>query len=291
MKTKDKKKTGKTAKAKTKITAKKVSAPKTVAKSKKITKSETPKKKTVARKKVSTGVPKKVKEKAKKTTKTLKAKTSVKKPEKKSLSKPASTKAQKTIKIKILTETAAKKTAVKTSSGVFSKSIKAVRKEIIKPVKLEKTPLKIFLPEENKPSDIVQDILCHGLSEEYGEDELFIMAVDPDYVFASWEITENTISKEKGSLNIRVYDVTGIKPSRKKYDRYFDIRIHNRIGSDFFEIKMHGRDVVMEIGFVTPTGKFKSIMRSNRVSVPELLKFDKLGIVKKLYDAGIPVGY
>ncbi|MEW6107812.1 MAG: DUF4912 domain-containing protein [Nitrospirota bacterium] len=163
-----------------------------------------------------------------------------------------------------------------------------IAEELKKP---PKPPLKIFLPGEERIEEIVQEVLYHELPEEFGENELFITAVDPHYVFVSWEINKDDISKGEGDLNIRTYDVTGIEFDGSNSNRILDIRIKNRVGSGFFDIDMHGRDVIMEIGVLSSKGRFKPIIRSNRVSVPRLLSFDELGIVQKLYKSGIPVGY
>ncbi len=139
---------------------------------------------------------------------------------------------------------------------------------------------------------MIQDVLYHGLPGEYGENELSVMAVDPNYIFASWEVTEDEVSRNEGDLVIRMYDVTGIRFNGSNANSYFDIRINNRVGSGFFETTMHGKNVIMEIGFIGGGKRFRAIKRSNCVSVPRImLTFDEIGIAKRLYESGVPVGY
>jgi hypothetical protein len=54
---------------------------------------------------------------------------------------------------------------------------------------------------------------------------------------------------------------------------------------------MPGRSVVAEIGLLLADNTFKPILRSPVVSFPKLLAFDELGIVRKLFEAGMRVGY
>ncbi|OGW28376.1 MAG: hypothetical protein A2X59_02550 [Nitrospirae bacterium GWC2_42_7] len=158
-------------------------------------------------------------------------------------------------------------------------------------IKPEKTNLKIFLPQKEQVEDIIQEVLSTGLKAEYGENDFFIMPIDPKYTFVNWEITGEAFLKAKGTLNIRAYDITGIIFDGNNFNKFFDININNRSGSGFFEINMQGCDVVMEIGFLQHDGRFNSIIRSNIVTIPSLMTFDELGIVLKLYEAGVPVGY
>lgn len=157
--------------------------------------------------------------------------------------------------------------------------------------KPEKTKLKIFLPEKDQVDEIIEVVLYQGLQDEYGENDFFIMPIDPNYIFVNWEITKEAFLKGRGTLNIRAYDITGLIFDSSNFNKFFDININNRTGSGFFEINMPGCDVIMEIGFLHHDGRFKPVIRSNRVSIPSLMTFDELGIVQKLYEAGVPVGY
>ena len=67
------------------------------------------------------------------------------------------------------------------------------------------------------------------------------------------------ISPEKqANLLLRVYDVTGIDFDGTNANRFFDISLRNRADSKFFDIKMQGRDIIMEIGLLHPEGTFKT---------------------------------
>ena len=154
-----------------------------------------------------------------------------------------------------------------------------------KPKKISK--LKVFLPEEELPPEEAQ----RKLPEEYGENELLLMEVDPSIVFVSWEIKPDDISGETGKLALRVYDVTGIVFDGTNANRFFDIALRSRSDSKFFDIKMQGKDIIIEIGLLHPDGTFKAIKQSNRVSMPELQIFDEFGITGPLSDTETLIGY
>jgi hypothetical protein len=122
------------------------------------------------------------------------------------------------------------------------------------------------------------------LPREYGENDLLIMAVDPGTVYAAWEITRDRLPGGGKDLALRLVDAAGGGASR-------DIRVAERVGSGFFEIRMPGTDIVAEIGLLSAHGKFMPILRSPVVSFPRLPAFDELEIVRKLFEAGIRAGY
>lgn len=165
----------------------------------------------------------------------------------------------------------------------------APSKEETKPQKASN--LKVFLPEESLLPEEAQQAPLPQLPEEYGENELIVMEVDPSIVFVSWEIKPEAISGEAGKLALRVYDVTGIDFDGANAHRSFDISLRNRADSKFFDVKMQGREIIMEIGLVHPEGAFKALKRSNRVSMPALQTFEEIDITGPLSDDERLVGY
>lgn len=175
------------------------------------------------------------------------------------------------------------------SAGEAAPLRPAVPQEVVAPKKA--TALRIFLPEEALPPEEPLTPPDLALPEEYGENELLLMEVDPSVVFVSWEIRPEDIAGETGRLILRVYDVTGIDFDRLPALSFFDIPVRNRVDSRFIDIKMPGRDVIMEIGLLGPDYALKAIKRSNRVSMPALQTFDELGITGPVSDENIPFGY
>jgi hypothetical protein len=141
-----------------------------------------------------------------------------------------------------------------------------------------------------KGKKVFEGVSPAGLPEEYGENELILMTVDPNVVFVDWEIRKEEVPEAKDGFTLRVFDVTRSESGRFRPDSFVDIKIDGRVGSGFFELKMPGREVAVEIGLFD-TGKFLPILHSSSVSMPQLLVFDELGIGQKLFESGIPVGY
>lgn len=158
-----------------------------------------------------------------------------------------------------------------------------------KPKKVAK--LKVFLPQEELPLEEAQRAQPPQLPQEYGENELLLMEVDPLIVFVSWEIRPDDISSETGRLALRVYDVTGIDFDGANAVRFFDIPLRKRADSKFFDIKMQGKDIIMQIGLLHPDGTFKTIKQSNRVSMPELQTFDEFGLTGPFSGPETLIGY
>jgi hypothetical protein len=212
---------------------------------------------------------------------------------------PAGTKAIKTVSKDKKAVTAKRGPAVPVQPSL--KSVDAARKyetrEEPKP-KTERYPLvsskarlKIFLPDQDLTKEEAEEVFFGGLPEEYGENAVVALAVDPNTVFVDWEVIPGVIADIEGDLNLRFYDVTGIEFNDWNVHSVLDVLINKRVGSGFFDIRLPGRDVVVAVGIFNAVSGFMPIAWSDMISFPELLTFDELGIVQKLFESGIPVGY
>jgi hypothetical protein len=126
------------------------------------------------------------------------------------------------------------------------------------------------------------------LPQEYGENDLFLIVVDPDVVYASWEIRRENLSARRRGLRMRLFDVTTSGPNGRP-DGFVDIGITGRVGSGFFNIMMPGRDVVAEIGWLKG-GRFQPVLRSNMVSFPLPMHYYE-SRTSEPPESGTPVGY
>ncbi|MDP2277570.1 MAG: DUF4912 domain-containing protein, partial [Nitrospirota bacterium] len=126
---------------------------------------------------------------------------------------------------------------------------------------------------------------------EYGEDRIILMTVDPWKLFAYWEVKENTLSKIKGTLILRVYDVTGIYFDGKNANVVFDVPVYGRIGDSYIGV---GPDkaFIVDIGAVSKAGDFVMIARSNQASTPALKVAKEEGALpQEIYEVGPVTGY
>jgi hypothetical protein len=129
------------------------------------------------------------------------------------------------------------------------------------------------------------------LPREYGQNEVILMSVDPHVIFVDWEIRKEQVPDEGIPVMMRVFDVTsGGGRSGLPRDRFFDLHLDGRVGSGFFEVRMPGREIAIEIGLYRGE-HFSPILQSEKVSMPELVVPDELGIARKLFESGVPVGY
>jgi hypothetical protein len=125
------------------------------------------------------------------------------------------------------------------------------------------------------------------LPKEYGENDFFLIVVDPDVIFASWEIKRKDL-QGRHPLAMRLYDVTASGPAGRP-EKVIEIAVTGRVGSGFFAVRMHGRDVMAEIG-QRRAGRFRPILSSNMVSFPLPLHYYESGMPGEP-EAGPPVGY
>jgi len=115
------------------------------------------------------------------------------------------------------------------------------------------------------------------LPERYGDTRIVIMARDPYWIFAYWEVTDERrmqVEREAGaSWNemrkvLRVYDVTGKDFNGFNANRYFDIDLHPGATSWYINVGASDRSWCVDFGVITPGGKFIVIARSNIVMTP-----------------------
>jgi hypothetical protein len=154
--------------------------------------------------------------------------------------------------------------------------------------------LKMFLPRDESAPEAAGNTRTHepeGLPPAYGENALLMIVVDPGLLFVDWEILPETLPAIDAPLVLRIYDVTGNESNESRAHSFIDVGLGSRSGSGYLELEMQGREIVGEIGPVGPGGGLATIIRSERLTIPPLLRYDEFGIVRKLQEAGIPVGY
>lgn len=233
-----------------------------------------------------------VKSKSKKTVKPSK------KTEKIKDKKPAKKTAKKAVAKR---KTKAKK-SIKSKKEIKGQEQKAARKPAVKKAEkaIKKEPKKIALPAkkiEHIPHRTIEKIESvavtakKALTAEYGEDRITLMTVDPWKLFAYWEIKENTLSKIKGTLVLRVYDITGIYFDGKNANLVFDVPVYGRIGDSYIGVGP-GKAFIVDIGAVSKAGDFVAIARSNQASTPALKVANEEGALpQEIYEVGTVTGY
>jgi hypothetical protein len=121
------------------------------------------------------------------------------------------------------------------------------------------------------------------LPEEYGDNEVILIPVDPNVIFVDWEIKKEEIPAVDTAVILRVIDVTPDHAApQPPPERSRDFMLKGRVGSGFFDIGMPDRDVIVEVGHHRH-GAFSPILTSSKVSMPPA--------AEELLEPEVPVGY
>lgn len=209
-------------------------------------------------------------------------------------------------KIEKKPEKAGKKVVPKIEKKIRPEAIKKVEtREIIKKPEekveakeITEKPEKKIKAIPRRPEKILPSITeeryppmpLETLPAEYGENSITLMTVDPNKLFAFWEVRKDTLAIYTGNLNIRLYDVTGVDFDGTNANNYFDIPVNERIGSWYIDVGPE-KEFITDIGIVNPQGIFSTIARSNKVSTPRRTISEEGVLPQKLYETGLYVGY
>jgi hypothetical protein len=132
------------------------------------------------------------------------------------------------------------------------------------------------MPEHKPP--MPYDTLPH----EYGGERMALLARDPYMALGYWELPQVRLEKEKAwfgwdsKLCIRVYDVTGIQFDGSNAAAYFDQEVYERVGSWYFDFGRPTHSFCADLGLMAPNGRFLTLVRSNRVTMPRDVVSDVL---------------
>jgi hypothetical protein len=132
----------------------------------------------------------------------------------------------------------------------------------------------------------IEKILPAELPREYGENQFFLIPVEPRVVYANWEITKSSMRGEQGGLEVRFFDMTRGKTGGTNSRAFLDISIPERVGDAFFHVGVHGREVIAEIGHRGADGSFKALLTSRKVLIPSAMESDEFGAAAKLPETG-----
>ncbi len=212
---------------------------------------------------------KKKKKAVKKKKAPVKKKKATKKPAKKKSKKKPVKKKKTAVKKKPVKKTARKKRAVK----------KPVKKspETVDAEKAKMEAAKFYAPQGGDKKEIIEPERKETeLPERYYDNRLTLMARDPYWCYAYWDISPDfmeekaNIAGEKGAytLVLRVYDITDIKFNGVNAHKTMDIDVGGDANNWYINVWGAGRDYLADLGFKTETGGFVMIARSNAMSTP-----------------------
>jgi len=137
---------------------------------------------------------------------------------------------------------------------------------------------------ESRPK--VRDTKAFRFPQGYGDNKIVILARDPWWIFAYWEIRkdkeEDAIKKIESSGDViqksvlRVYDVTDVNFNGANAHSYFDIDLKGLANNWYINVASPDRSWLVEIGIVTNKGNFHVLARSNVIKTPAFGMSNKL---------------
>lgn len=135
--------------------------------------------------------------------------------------------------------------------------------------------------EESQPrgkrEEVVSAPIIPELPEDYGDNRMVLMVRDPECLFAYWEPRKDVVDNILNALGsmahsakmvLRVYDVTDVIFNGNNAHTYFDIEVTGGARSWYIHTGKPNRSFCVDIGFLTPNGTFRLIVRSNQVKTP-----------------------
>ncbi len=112
----------------------------------------------------------------------------------------------------------------------------------------------------------------------YGDNKVVLMVKDPWWVFSYWELQEHVVSAKKNELPVeerdsarfilRVYDVSYIDFNGDNAHYFMDITVPFGCERWYVNVASPGRSWVAEMGWLSPSGRFVPVARSNVVQTP-----------------------
>jgi len=124
-----------------------------------------------------------------------------------------------------------------------------------------------------------QSLEAPDFPESYGQDRCRIMARDPFWVHAYWEVSEDTLVRAKGELEdhwedhkriLRVHsmpnEVGGSEATQPP--GFFDIEVGEHALSWYIHVGIPSRAYRVDVGVLTDNGLFYPLASSNRVTTP-----------------------
>ncbi|RJQ30397.1 MAG: DUF4912 domain-containing protein [Peptococcaceae bacterium] len=123
------------------------------------------------------------------------------------------------------------------------------------------------------------------LPHSYGVDRMVLLARDPYWLYAYWEITATRQEKFKETYGapawtasrpvLRVYDVTGVPFNGLNANGFQDIEISEQTDNWHIPVGEPDRAFCVDLGRMFPDGRFITLLRSNIASTPRASLSDR----------------
>jgi uncharacterized protein len=127
------------------------------------------------------------------------------------------------------------------------------------------------------PSKDLSAKVPRDLPAGYGKDRIVVMVRDPYWLHAYWELTRHAIQRAEAALGqewhtakpiLRLLDVTSRDTSSAAESILRDIDIHGGCNNWYLEVGNPPRSFRVDIGYLSRSGRFYVLARSNIVTTP-----------------------
>ncbi len=127
------------------------------------------------------------------------------------------------------------------------------------------------------PSPDLSDKLPKDLPTGYGKDRIVVMVRDPYWLHSYWELTRQAVQRAEAALDqewhtarpiLRLLDVSSADVTSTSEAVVRDIEIHGGCNNWYIDVNAPPRSYRLDIGYLTRTGRFYSLARSNVVTTP-----------------------
>ena len=117
-----------------------------------------------------------------------------------------------------------------------------------------------------------------NIPDAYNKTYIRALPRDPYWLFIYWEVTQQSIEKEKNNMGakkfdsarsvLRVFDVTESDNAQSNQINYFDIEINKYANNWYLKVSPPGRTFLIKYGLLATDGTFYEIVQSNLVQTP-----------------------
>ena len=120
--------------------------------------------------------------------------------------------------------------------------------------------------------------LPHTLDHASQKDRIIVLARDPYWLHAYWELSRTTLARAQAALGqewhsaqpiLRLMDVTSEDTTTATERQVRDIPIHGGVNNWYIDVLEPPRSFRIDIGYLSRRGKFYVLARSNIVSTPK----------------------
>lgn len=118
------------------------------------------------------------------------------------------------------------------------------------------------------------------LPARYNHTKFTLIARDPYWIFAYWEISPSALAKLKKKIGIklfnrssyiiRMYDVTAVDFNGKNANSSFDVKIALEDNNSYVNLPCDNANYCAKLGIIAPDGKFFPLVMSNYAAVPRI---------------------